>query len=607
MSNLNFSQNAVNIIKKYTELSLTAKPMRNGMYSIGYDHTSGSPSGQKYPVKNGTKISQAKADEILREDLKYYVQQINSLLAISPTQNQFDALVSFSYTKGLGFLPSSDVIHFTNTKNFNLAAKEIQKFVYDMGGIKLPKLVKRREEEKNLYLKGSNSNPSTNNPERIGFDVMIRWMEEKRKQGVTYSMDYRMGPNSYDCSSAVYFALKTAGFLSEQTPIGNTDSLFNHLERAGWSQVPSINGNVSTKRGDIFIWGIRGNSGGSGGHTGIFYDDKDTIIHCTCGWNGYTCAVNKISIDNHDQIWMGSNRPPVTVYRFTSGAIPNPGGSSNGGTSGNGTSGNGINPMAGVFVPNRRLPVSGDTNPSSPALAYYEKGESIVYDSYMFTNGYAWISYIAGSGFRRYIAVGPDDGRADTVWGTGFFDNAVSGSGNISSLNGVFYPNKRLPVSGDTNPSSPPLAYYEVSEAIVYDSYVFANGYAWISYVASSGLRRYIAVGPDDGRTDTVWGTGFFDDGLNPGSQKNPNNSGLISKKGVFIPNKKVAVSGDTNPSSPALAYYDAGEAIPYDSYVFVNGYAWISYIAGSGLRRYIAVGPDDGRVDTVWGKGFFN
>uniref|UniRef100_UPI0015584097 SH3 domain-containing protein n=1 Tax=Enterococcus faecalis TaxID=1351 RepID=UPI0015584097 len=59
--------------------------------------------------------------------------------------------------------------------------------------------------------------------------------------------------------------------------------------------------------------------------------------------------------------------------------------------------------------------------------------------------------------------------------------------------------------------------------------------------------------------------------------------------------------------NSAALDYYEAGQSIGYDSYIFANGYAWISYIAGSGLRRYVAVGPDDGRTDTVWGKGFFN
>ncbi|MEO2450936.1 SH3 domain-containing protein, partial [Enterococcus faecalis] len=224
-------------------------------------------------------------------------------------------------------------------------------------------------------------------------------------------------------------------------------------------------------------------------------------------------------------------------------------------------------------------------------------------------NGYAWISYVAGSGLRRYVAVGPDDGRTDTVWGTGFLNNTPSGSGSNtgSALSGVFYPSMRLPVSGDTDPNSPALDYYEAGQAIIYDSYVFANGYAWISYIAGSGLRRYVAVGPDDGRTDTVWGTGFFDNGGDPGSQAHPNSIGLVPKAGNFVPNRKLPVSADTDPNSAALDYYEAGQSIGYDSYIFANGYAWISYIAGSGLRRYVAVGPDDGRTDTVWGKGFFN
>ncbi|WP_373560732.1 peptidoglycan amidohydrolase family protein, partial [Enterococcus faecalis] len=61
--------------------------------------------------------------------------------------------------------------------------------------------------------------------------------------------------------------------------IQEIDSLFGQLERVGWSQLPLINGNYATQRGDIFIWGIRGNSGGEFGHTGIFIDEN-MIIHC---------------------------------------------------------------------------------------------------------------------------------------------------------------------------------------------------------------------------------------------------------------------------------------------------------------------------------------
>lgn len=219
-----------------------------------------------------------------------------------------------------------------------------------------------------------------------------------------------------------------------------------------------------------------------------------------------------------------------------------------------------------------------------------------VYDTIQANGGYYWSR--VSLKFSGVIWLNVWNRDQLLFGGTG--GSSGSGNSSMNPLVGTFYPSMRLPVSGDTDPNSPALAYYEVGEAILYDSYTFENGYAWISYIAVSGLRRYIAVGPNDGRADTVWGTGFFDGGAN-------NSGNVWGMSGIFYPSKKLPVSGDTNPSSPALAYYDAGEAIPYDSYVFVNGYAWISYIAGSGLRRYIAVGPDDGRIDTVWGKGFFN
>lgn len=52
-----------------------------------------------------------------------------------------------------------------------------------------------------------------NNSVFEAIDLMIQWMNE-RKGKVTYSMTNRYGPNSYDCSSAVYYALVFAGFLN---------------------------------------------------------------------------------------------------------------------------------------------------------------------------------------------------------------------------------------------------------------------------------------------------------------------------------------------------------------------------------------------------------
>ena len=144
-------------------------------------------------------------------------------------------------------------------------------------------------------------------------EAMIQWMAERQGK-VTYSMTNRLGPTSYDCSSAVYFALRAGGFLSS-TKMGNTDTLFGDLEAAGWKKV-SLNsqGYYDVKRGDIFIWGKRGASGGASGHTGIFVDSKDQMIHCNYGYNG-------ITVNDHDSIWSYNGGPDVTVYRYNGTSI----------------------------------------------------------------------------------------------------------------------------------------------------------------------------------------------------------------------------------------------------------------------------------------------
>lgn len=250
-------------------------------------------------------------------------------------------------------------------------------------------------------------------------EKMIQWMTD-RKEKVTYSMNARLGPNSYDCSSAVYFALINGGFLTSGM-MGNTDTLFLHLENAGWTQIQADEtGNYPAKKGDIFIWGNRGASGGAAGHTGIFIDDQDRIIHCNYGYNS-------ITINDHDTIWRLNGCPVITIYRYKKSESNQPKPQPNTPTpqpESQKQSSNLIS-MTGTFRPDRKLAVSRDTDPNdhaSPALDYYFSGMAINYDHYIHSNGYVWISYISHGGARRYVAVGPDDGRTDTTWGTGFFN-----------------------------------------------------------------------------------------------------------------------------------------------------------------------------------------
>ncbi|MGQ7457086.1 peptidoglycan amidohydrolase family protein [Streptococcus suis] len=118
----------------------------------------------------------------------------------------------------------------------------------------------------------------------VNIETAIAWMESRRGK-VTYSMDYRNGPNSYDCSSAVYFALMSAGASSAGWAV-NTEYEHDWLIKNGFKLIAE-NSVFGAQRGDVFIWGKRGQSSGAGGHTGIFVDSNN-IIHCNYARNGIT-------------------------------------------------------------------------------------------------------------------------------------------------------------------------------------------------------------------------------------------------------------------------------------------------------------------------------
>lgn len=104
---------------------------------------------------------------------------------------------------------------------------------------------------------------------------MIQWMKD-REGKVTYSQGNRGGPNSYDCSSAVYFALIAGGFIPSCS-MGWTGSLHD-------TTLPPISTKIARsecRKGDIFLSKYWANDG----HTGIFIDNQ-TIIHCSYGRNG---------------------------------------------------------------------------------------------------------------------------------------------------------------------------------------------------------------------------------------------------------------------------------------------------------------------------------
>lgn len=108
---------------------------------------------------------------------------------------------------------------------------------------------------------------------------LIQWFKD-REGKVRYSQDARTGPHSYDCSSAVYFALLFAGYIQPTSWPYTTETLYGLEGRL--LQPISF---ADAKPGDIFVAGVKGASGGDYGHTGV-YVGNGKIIHCNAADNG---------------------------------------------------------------------------------------------------------------------------------------------------------------------------------------------------------------------------------------------------------------------------------------------------------------------------------
>lgn len=105
-------------------------------------------------------------------------------------------------------------------------------------------------------------------------NATLNWMRS-RVGKVGYSMSYlRQGPNYYDCSSAVFSALKAGGFWPQSGVLGTTETLY---AQEGKLLTPISSSDLQA--GDVFVAGPKGGSSGGAGHTG-FYNGNNQIIHC---------------------------------------------------------------------------------------------------------------------------------------------------------------------------------------------------------------------------------------------------------------------------------------------------------------------------------------
>lgn len=146
---MNTSQTGINLIKGFEGKRLTAYDDGVGVWTIGYG-TIKYPNGVR--VKKGDTCTDAQAESYLKNDLVKFESAINRLVKVPLNQNQFDALSSFTYNLGETNLSKSTLLKKLNAKDYAGAADQF--LVWNRAGGKvLTGLVRRREAERNLFLK----------------------------------------------------------------------------------------------------------------------------------------------------------------------------------------------------------------------------------------------------------------------------------------------------------------------------------------------------------------------------------------------------------------------------------------------------------------------
>ena len=129
-------------IKKFEGLELDSYQCSANVWTLGYGHTQG--------VAEGDSCSEEEAEIILVNDLKEFETYVNALVDVELDQNQFDALVAWTFNLGPTNLRTSTLLKKLNAGEYNDVPSEIKRW-NRAGGQVLDGLIRRREAEALLF------------------------------------------------------------------------------------------------------------------------------------------------------------------------------------------------------------------------------------------------------------------------------------------------------------------------------------------------------------------------------------------------------------------------------------------------------------------------
>lgn len=162
----------------------------------------------------------------------------------------------------------------------------------------------------------------------------------------------------------------------------------------------------------------------------------------------------------------------------------------------------------GIFTPYESIPLfKYPSNDKNDIVDYFEKGESVSFDSQYFGNGYLWISYLSHNGHRKYLPIQEinKDNTAEELKGklehtvitnnldiypegydTGICDKEIE--------EGTFVSRDFLRVRTEPSVYSPHIMTIQPVQSFDFDMIVRGNSFIWLSFLHQNGKRVYVAV-----------------------------------------------------------------------------------------------------------------
>lgn len=135
------------LIKRFEQCRLTSYQDQRGIWTIGWGHT-----GPE--VIEGLTCTQTQADTWFLADTHFAVVAVIKSLAVQLTQNEFDALVCFTFNVGAGSEAHSTLLRLVNLGQTQQAADQFPIWNH-VDGVVDPGLTRRRTAEQALFLSPS--------------------------------------------------------------------------------------------------------------------------------------------------------------------------------------------------------------------------------------------------------------------------------------------------------------------------------------------------------------------------------------------------------------------------------------------------------------------